>query len=80
MQMDVHKTLYPFYLSTKMLHVMATFTKNALRWQQQQDCNNLQITQYVICRTGEVDLYVDTTMDLLKLEYHAGFTNSAFEI
>jgi len=30
MQMDVHKTLYPFYTTKKMLHVTVTITKNAL--------------------------------------------------
>jgi len=33
MQMDVHKTLYPFYTTEKMPHVMAAVAKNALRWQ-----------------------------------------------
>jgi len=31
--MDVHKTLYPFYTTKKMPHVMATVAKKALRWQ-----------------------------------------------
>ena len=30
MQMDVHKTLYPFYTTKKMPHVTVTITKNAL--------------------------------------------------
>jgi len=34
MQMDVHKTLWPFYTTKKMPHITATVTKNALRWQQ----------------------------------------------
>ena len=29
MQMDVHKTLYPFYTTKKMPHVTVTITKNA---------------------------------------------------
>jgi len=29
MQMDVHKTLFPFYTITKMPHVTITITKNA---------------------------------------------------
>jgi len=29
MQMEVHKTLYPFYTTKKMLRVTATITKNA---------------------------------------------------
>ena len=29
MQMDVHKTLYPFYTTKKMTHVTVTITKNA---------------------------------------------------
>jgi len=32
--MDVYKTLHPFYTTKKMPHVMATITKNTLRWQQ----------------------------------------------
>jgi len=34
MQMDVNKTLYPFYTIKKMPHVTVTITKNTLRWQQ----------------------------------------------
>jgi len=30
MQMEVHKTLYPFYTTKKMPHVTVTITKNAL--------------------------------------------------
>jgi len=33
MQMDVHKTLNPFYTTKKMPHVMATVAKNGIRWQ-----------------------------------------------
>jgi len=33
-QMDVHKTLYPFYTTKKRPQVMATVAKTALRWQQ----------------------------------------------
>jgi len=29
MQMDAHKTLYPFYITKKMPHVTVTITKNA---------------------------------------------------
>jgi len=29
MQMDIHKTLYPFYTTKKMPHVTVTITKNA---------------------------------------------------
>ena len=29
LQMDIHKTLYPFYTTKKMPHVMVTITKNA---------------------------------------------------
>ena len=29
MQMDVHKTRFPFYTTKKMLHVTVTITKNA---------------------------------------------------
>jgi len=29
MQMDVHKSLYPFYTTKEMPHVTATITKNA---------------------------------------------------
>jgi len=29
MQLDVHKTLYPFYTTNKMPHVTVTITKNA---------------------------------------------------
>jgi len=29
MQMDVHKSLYPFYTTEKMPHVMVTITKTA---------------------------------------------------
>ena len=34
MQMDVHKTLYPFNTTKKMPHVTATILKNAHGWQQ----------------------------------------------
>jgi len=34
MQMDVHKTLWPFCTTKKMPRITATVTKNALRWQQ----------------------------------------------
>jgi len=34
MQMDDHKTLYPFYTIKKMPFIKATFTKIAIRWQQ----------------------------------------------
>jgi len=34
LQMDVYKTLYPFYTTKKMPYVMAIITKNTLRWQQ----------------------------------------------
>ena len=34
LQVDVYKTLYPFYTTKKMPYVMAIITKNTLRWQQ----------------------------------------------
>ena len=33
MQMDVHKTLHPFYTTKKIPHVMAAVAKHWLRWQ-----------------------------------------------
>ena len=33
-QMDVNKTLYPFYTAKKLPHITATVAKNALCWQQ----------------------------------------------
>jgi len=35
MQMDVHKTLYPFCTKKKLPHVTGRITKKTLRWQQQ---------------------------------------------
>jgi len=32
--MDLHKTLFPFYITKKMSHVTVTSTKIALRWQR----------------------------------------------
>jgi len=32
--MDLHETLYRFYITKKLTHVTVTITKNALRWQQ----------------------------------------------
>jgi len=32
--MDIHKTLYPFYITKKTTHVTATITKNAFRCQR----------------------------------------------
>jgi len=34
MQIDVHKTLYPFYTTKKMLHVTVEVPNEALLWQQ----------------------------------------------